>query len=343
MEIVSIIIPIYNAEKYISFCLDSVLKQTYQQIEVILVDDGSEDASGVICDHYANKDPRVLVFHRENFGVSASRNFGLEQAKGNYILFVDADDTIEANLIQECILVAKRNKADLVVFGFRYHFMEENRVEENRIVSNYCGKSQAIFQHYFLRLMESELLNPPWNKFVRKDLLEENHIRFHENYSICEDMAYSIQVVSASKKTVLSKGLFYNYYLKSTGTLVFKFHENYFEALTYFYNLAHAYCNRFEHNEEQLTCLDTLYVNRTVMFLKQICTESKWEKQRKYKKMKEIGDNQRFQWAIHHAHLCKKKKIICCLIQHKKYGIIDCMYRVKCLKGRYKAKSEPCV
>ena len=334
METVSIIIPIYNAENYISLCLDSVRKQTYEKLEVILIDDGSKDASGSICDDYANKEPRITVFHRENAGVSASRNFGLEKAQGEYILFADADDTMEPKLIQECIKLAKRNKADLVVFGFRYHLMDEKRMVENGLGKTFCGTRKEVFQTHFQLLIENEILNPPWNKFVRKDLVATNQIRFHENYSICEDMAYSIQLFSASKKTVVSKGIYYNYYVKSTGTLVFKFHENYFEALTYFYDLAYAYCNRFDSNLEQLICLYTLYVNRAFLFLKQICTESQWDKTVKHKKMDEIGNNQGFQMALKNAKLCHKKKIVGYLLQHRRYGVIHALYRLKHFTNR---------
>lgn len=340
METVSIIIPIYNAENYISICLDSVRKQTYEKLEVILIDDGSKDASGSICDEYAAKDPRISVFHRENAGVSASRNFGLEKAKGNYILFADADDTMEPKLISECIKLAKRNKADLVVFGFRYHLMDENRVVENGLEKNFSGTSKEVFHRYFQLLVENEILNPPWNKLVRKDLLDTNHIRFHENYSICEDMAYSIQLFSASKKTVLSKGIYYDYYVKSTGTLVFKFHENYFEALTYFYDLAYAYCNRFHHNQEQLTCLNTLYANRIILFLKQICTETQWSKDEKYKKMNDIRNNPRVQCALKNSELCHKKTLVGYLLRHRRYGIIQTLYRLKHLASRSIRKGE---
>ena len=91
---ISIIIPVYNVEKYLAKCLDSVLHQTYHDIEVILVDDGSIDESGIICDEYAKRDNRISVYHRENCGVSATRNFGLKKAKGEWILFVDSDDWI---------------------------------------------------------------------------------------------------------------------------------------------------------------------------------------------------------------------------------------------------------
>lgn len=118
---VSIIIPVYKAEKYIRRCLDSVVNQTCSDYEVVLIDDGSPDNSGHICDDYAAKYPVLKVFHQKNMGVTRTREVGILKAKGRYIVWVDADDTADPKLV-ECVINAfKDSQADLVIYGVQYH------------------------------------------------------------------------------------------------------------------------------------------------------------------------------------------------------------------------------
>lgn len=333
MNTVSIIVPIYNAQKYIKACLNSILRQTYRDFELFLVDDGSRDASGRICDHYAKKDKRITVYHRENAGVSAARNFGLAHATGKYILFVDADDTIEPDMLAGCVQLAEKNGAELVICSFRYYMTDDdNRMVENSLENEVCVTEKELFDHWFSTLAEKEILNPPWNKLIRKDLLDANHIRFHEEFSICEDMMFSVEILDACKKMVLTGSMYYNYYIKSTGTLVFKFHENYFEALTKFYEAACKYCKKFEKNSEQLQIVNSLYVNLTIMFLKQICIKSNWNRKTRNLKMNDIRKNEEFLNALKRISLNRKKKLICYFLKRGKFYLIYVLYVLKNIK-----------
>ena len=112
-KLVSIIIPVYNTEKYLAKCLDSVIAQTYTNIEVVLIDDGSTDGSPAICDSYHNKDERVIVYHRENQGASLARKFGLSVAKGQFIQFVDSDDWIKPEMTEKLVRSAEENNSDI--------------------------------------------------------------------------------------------------------------------------------------------------------------------------------------------------------------------------------------
>ena len=118
--VVSVLIPVYNAEKYFSRCLDSILNQSYKNIEVILVDDGSPDKCGLICDEYAKKDSRIKVIHQKNQGVSVARNVALDNASGDYTLFIDSDDTIHPDCIADCVKTAVAHEADMVCFNFAF-------------------------------------------------------------------------------------------------------------------------------------------------------------------------------------------------------------------------------
>lgn len=118
MSLVSIIVPVYNVEKYINDCVKSILGQTYRELEIILVDDGSTDASGVFCDEWAKIDSRIIVIHKENGGLSDARNAGLDQATGDWIMFVDSDDFIHPDTVKLSLEIAQRNQSDLVTFGY---------------------------------------------------------------------------------------------------------------------------------------------------------------------------------------------------------------------------------
>ncbi|NLO09097.1 MAG: glycosyltransferase family 2 protein [Clostridiales bacterium] len=335
MNTVSIIVPIYNAQKYIDVCLDSILKQTYQDFELILVDDGSQDASGRICDLYEKKDERITVYHRDNHGVSASRNFGLAHARGKYVLFIDADDSIEPNMLKGCIELADENKADLVICSFRYYMRDDNnRMVENSLASDFCGSAREVFDQWFITLVEKEILNPPWNKLIKKELLDKRLIQFHEEFSICEDMTFSTLLLSASKTTVLTGNMYYNYFISKSGTLVFKFHDNYFEAVTHFYDTAYSYCKKFRRNSKQMKIIDTLYVNLTIMFIKQICTKSPWDKRSRYKKIIEIGKKEKFLKAVKSANLTRKRKLVCYLLKNRKVNMIFMLFKIKDWKDR---------
>lgn len=117
---VSIIVPVYKAEPYIRKCIDSILSQTFTNFELLLIDDGSPDNCGKICDEYAELDARVHVFHKENCGVSAARNLGLDHAKGDYVCFIDSDDWIDPDMLETLIGWEQKKQTDLLFFGLKY-------------------------------------------------------------------------------------------------------------------------------------------------------------------------------------------------------------------------------
>ena len=127
---ISVIIPVYNVEPYLRKCLDSIVNQTYRDLEILVVDDGSTDGSGAICDSYAEKDERVVVFHTENRGLSAARNLGLDNAKGEWINFLDSDDWMDSECFEFAISVAEDKKADLVFWGYVKEY-ENHSIEKH--------------------------------------------------------------------------------------------------------------------------------------------------------------------------------------------------------------------
>lgn len=327
MDLVSIIVPVYNAEAYIGACIESIQRQTYQNIEILLVDDGSKDSSKAICDRYGSEDSRIKVFHRSNHGVSSTRNYGIEHASGDYIQFVDADDSLESETVEENLKFAKKTNADLVFFSFRYYILDENRIKENAFTQDFVGNAEEFFEKYFCTLIDRELINPPWNKLIRKELIRNGTIRFNENYSICEDMAFSVELLNASKRVAFNHKMYYHYNLKSTGSLVFNFHENYFEALSYYYERAMEYCNRFSNREKAVKKLDTSFSNLSIMYLKQVSCHDAWDKRYRYDRLQSIIKDEKLKKALTNADLNKKKKIIFFLMKHNWYPLIYRLYQ----------------
>lgn len=189
---VSVVMPVYNAEKFIERTLNSILAQTLREYEIILVNDGSRDGSGDICDRYSKLDERVHTIHQKNSGAAVARNNGLKVAQGEYVIFLDSDDTFAPTMLEEMYENAIHNDADTVICGF-------NVLDVNRdIVSTYLPCDSVD------RKQDSYLLNKsmaPWNKLCRRRFIESSNIHF-QNISCCNDVFYSICVLLEAAKII---------------------------------------------------------------------------------------------------------------------------------------------
>lgn len=180
---VSIIIPVYNAEKYLAECLDSVINQTYTNLEILLINDGSTDASGVICDKYSGKDSRVHTIHNKNHGVSYSRNVGIQTASGEYTLFIDSDDAINERYVEELVKVA--GKYDLCVATIVDRWPEKSKEQEREFskrITNYLRDD--YYWAWFAIGMGA------WGKLFSTRILKQNNIFFPEEVSWGEDRIF---------------------------------------------------------------------------------------------------------------------------------------------------------
>ena len=172
---ISVIVPIYNTEKYLDRCIQSILSQTYTDFELLLVDDGSTDSSGAICDKYAKQDSRVRVFHKENGGVSSARNLGLDNVKGEWVTFCDSDDWVEDYWLNTFIENSKNT--DLVVQGFN-----NGGLYKFPVSSFYVDVKEALFL-----LFENKIVGYTVVKFFKSKLLKKNNIKFNETIKFRED------------------------------------------------------------------------------------------------------------------------------------------------------------
>lgn len=198
--LISVIIPVYNVEKYLHRCLDSVIAQTYQNLEIICVDDGSIDDSGKICDQYAVRDARIKVIHQENQGLSAARNRGLDAAEGEYIAFVDSDDYILEGMYKKMLDKLLDYSVDLCVCQWQYEFSDGRQVVKKKNIDPtiYGCKTSLEFARFLYRgNYENGVVVAAWNKLYRRALLDKIRFegRIHEDEAFCgRIMAENISV-----------------------------------------------------------------------------------------------------------------------------------------------------
>lgn len=217
-ELVSIIIPVYNVELYLERCLDSLLKQKYKNIQIILVDDGSCDTSGKICDAYAEKDSRVEVYHKVNGGVSSARNIGLSKVKGNYIGFVDSDDYLDEGYLQKLVDAIAFSDADIAVCN--YYIVKNDEQRCGKIKSNEMCQEDAMHMLMADENMPSYL----WNKLFRAKLFDG--IQFPEGY-LYEDLRIMHKLfMSAHKIVSISNPLYFYCYREKSITASTRFNQS---------------------------------------------------------------------------------------------------------------------
>ena len=214
----SVIIPVYNVEKYIHRCLKSIISQNYDDLEIIVVDNGSTDSSGSVCDTYANEYSNISVYHIENHGVGSARNFGLSKARGEFIYFVDSDDYLVGNLFADFAdkLVLD---LDLAVFSY-YNSFEEDLTEKHRTEKSLPFKGNYDkdgFIKIFKELFLSDMLYTVWNKIYRREFLLENNLSF-EQYELGEDVRFNLDLYREVKKIYLSQDSYYVYVIGRKGS-----------------------------------------------------------------------------------------------------------------------------
>lgn len=217
MPKVSVIVPVYKAEQYIKRCIESIIAQTYLDWELLLVDDGSPDNSGMICDSFATSDNRIVVLHKENGGVSSARNLGIEKASGEWITFVDADDAIEPDTIAKCSLFF--DKADVIRFSMKSIYTEDGSCFKETIL---CEMSR---EDYLSRIIARETLLSVWGGFYRSSIFRENDIRFNTSLINGEDWVFLHKTIQKAKqiKFIITPLYVYSKFNEKSATYAYDF------------------------------------------------------------------------------------------------------------------------
>ncbi len=228
---VSIIVPVYNVERYLPRCIDSILAQTFTDFELILTDDGSPDNSGLICDEYAEKDARIRVIHQENGGVGKARNAGLDVAQGDYVCFVDPDDVISPNYLEIFKSSIEEKKTDIVVCAYQRNHIKDDRIIFTEIKNKAPVGSFEDYGSEITSLHKNTLLFMLWNKLFKKTIIDTNHIRFtsHKKY---EDAIFIYRYLTFCNSVYFNDEVlyFYSIFKNNTKTATLKYTSDYFSA-----------------------------------------------------------------------------------------------------------------
>lgn len=214
-ELVSVVVPIYKVEQWLERCIQSIIRQTYNELEIILVDDGSPDNCPKLCDEWAKNDNRIKVIHKKNGGLSDARNAGLRNACGKYIYFLDSDDYIEPQLVERCIQVMKETNCEIVSFG--YVNEDENGNVLGKFVPsiNNCETKNQEKRLWFVEKMQIAYSYTAWNAWARffcMEFLKKNNLEFPDNNVVfAEDLAFALRASVYQTKIVNIKECLYHY------------------------------------------------------------------------------------------------------------------------------------
>lgn len=232
-DLLSIIIPVYNAERVLERCLDSIIAQTYDNFECLLINDGSTDNSLFICEQFAEKDSRIKVYTQENKGVSSARNFGLKIAKGNWITFVDSDDYLSPIMYENLIKKSNKNSVDVLICAYKYVF---GNIEKELVRS---GVEKYINSHKSINFLKGKswIGGGPWNKIFRKELLV--NLFFDESISFGEDTLFIIAALLRARSIFVTSAAYY-YYVQNENSLS---HTYNYSIVRYAYKLLDLYKN----------------------------------------------------------------------------------------------------
>ncbi len=232
--LVSVVVPVYNAEDKIQYTIESILSQSYTKFELILVDDGSTDNSGIICDDISRINNKVKVIHQKNAGPSAARNSGISASRGDYITFVDADDSVDQDWLSLLIDAAGSSKADLIVTGYKgveilnghksyRHIRRPN--SSLKLISGHKVVLETTFT-----LIDDSLFNPLWNKLYKADIIRKHNLKLSTKYDLGEDFLFNIHYIEKCKSIYILDATPYNYLLNLSG-LTHRYKKDKFEAL----------------------------------------------------------------------------------------------------------------
>ena len=323
-ELVSVVVPVYNVEKYLNRCLDSIVSQTYKNIEIILVDDGSTDMSSSMCDEWRRRDNRIKVVHKKNAGLGEARNSGIENATGKYICFVDSDDYIELRTISTCVALAEEKELDLVSYGFNKVNASGEikslipRVKESVYVNN------QVVDSFLPQLMVSGLDGKNNNlqmslcaSFIKMYVIRNNNWRCASERQLISEDVYSLLELYKYIKSVGVIEESYYYYCENPSSLSHSYRSDRFEKNKSWYYECRELCDRLGYPSDiKKYVTDQFFSN--VLALMKIIVNGNDKRSVKRKNIKIIirDKTMREILKIRRGYSDTKKRCIICYLMH---------------------------
>lgn len=331
MELISIIVPVYNVEKYLSQCIESLINQTYTNIEIILVDDGSTDCSGIICDKLKKKDKRINVIHKDNEGLGLARNTGLNYVNGKYVTFIDSDDYADEDLIYNLYHNISKNDADTCIGGFKRvddlgKALYIERYENKSYKKSDCRKIVLARMLGSCPEKSDSIRMSVWNVLYSVDIIQKNNIKFpSERVYISEDIIFDIEYYKHSQKCVLINTCSYNYRVNQQ-SLTQLYKKDKFEKYLFLYNEILKKLQRDNFGNEFIVRLQRQFFVNVRVCLRQEDTRISGNSIREaIRNIKAICKNDILQEIISEYPIYKlpwKQKLFLYLVNHKLVCII---------------------
>lgn len=341
MNKVSIIVPIYNSELTLEKCINSILLQSYRNIELILIDDGSTDKSYEICNKYKHKDNRVILIKKENDGVSSTRNRGLDIAKGEYIMFCDSDDWVEETWVEELLTHTIQHKCSISICGFKW-IDDVSNVVKNKIYDNKC-KNQIIESNKIFELRKSDILNILWNKIFNTDIIKKNKIRFDEKLSLGEDLIFILKYIQVCDTNIgiINKPL-YSYNYKIGNNLASRYNKDLFNIYKRLFSELYKTAMLVNINFDKYSCqYYSEYFAALLRCLNNTISNNNPEKFiEKIKRNNQIIRSEEFRLCISKANLQPYNSIYISILNTKQYYLFYLFCKVydikiKLMKGKH--------
>lgn len=231
---VSVIVPVYKVEKYLAHCIESLIEQSFKEIELILVDDGSPDNSGNICEEYAKIDERIKVIHKENGGLADARNAGIKVATSDLLLFIDSDDWCELNMIEQLYKRYVETEADIITFGYVIDYINNDFSLKKSLDSNLFFKGKEAVRKAIYMLDEKEMFNSVCNKMYKKEILDNKEISFRLDGMPGEDLIFNCSYFTNINSIAFFDGEFYHYMRRDEATLVTRYEKDMYKKVANF-------------------------------------------------------------------------------------------------------------
>lgn len=332
-SLVSIIVPVYNSERYAEKCINSILEQTYKNIELIIIDDGSIDNSGYLCDVFAKEDRRVKVKHVKNSGVSAARNKGIKIATGKFIQFVDSDDYIEPNMIEALTNEINKN-VDIVFCGYKRISKDKNGIinVENINLYNQDDITRKIFLNEFGVFFKNYYINYLWNKLYVTDIIKKFNIKFDNSVNWGEDLMFNLEYLGyCNNITIIDKHL-YNYINYNSNSITSTFNKELYTNQQNMYKAVRKFL--FSNNEYSGKNKEMVEIKFTDSII--MCLSNLFYKDHNYKKLEinneilQIIENNIVRENLKYFEYGGvQKKLLGKLIKSKSINFITYFFRIK--------------
>lgn len=335
MSQVSIIIPVYNAEKYLYKCIHSVINQTYKDIEIIIINDGSTDSSLLICRKFEKNDSRIRIINKKNEGVSKARNIGIDYAKGKYIAFIDADDYIEKNMIENMFNRITKENADMILCNYTNVNNEEKKLIKYNLKQVVTG-CENINNNIIIPLIERdknekkhkiEGFRSPWGKLFNKDIIDKFKLRFNEKMSIGEDFIFNLQFMSHSHALTFDEASYY-YYVTNSNSALMKYKKNCWEKYyrPIIINLNQFLKDNMLYNQAELRVFKLIIKYFFICLYNEKKSDKFYDIYNKYKTIKKMCNDELISQAIRKVKIddySKRAKLTLILLNRKMYSLVS--------------------